>query len=352
MAGKAIQRTISFCLLILAGCITKPLPEIPATSFSPHTDAVYCIAYSPDGQQIATGHFPLDPQGVRVQYASPPRGYVRLWSAELSGESGFIAGGQQDEVAIPTFAKDGSLIVHGTKELMFCDPTGAIRERREILRPFALDADHQLVACLTDDAEPTRVVVRNLEGACLSGELHNPTGKSLSVGMVRAFSPDGQLLATSPEWAGNEVLIWDWARGLVVDQFDHSGRAPFFHKLAFSKSSSIVATIHSENEIRLRDIKSRQLVHSFRQDRGHPYDLCFSSDDRLLVLCGEGDSKEKKKFGFLIVWDVESGQQLASIKRSDVWGITAIEFSPDGQTLAAGLSNGSLVTYSRQDLLK
>lgn len=148
------------------------------------------------------------------------------------------------------------------------------------------------------------------------------------------------------------MQIWNWSTGELVRQFDTDDSERIYCPSAFKSSSDAIAFLHSVGEVRLHNIQTGDLQHTFTQEHGRALDLCFSPDDRLLAVCGESHRSATDRFGFLIVWDVESGQQLASIKRSDVWGITAIEFSPDGQTLGAGLSNGSLVTYSRQDLLK
>jgi WD40 repeat protein len=99
---------------------------------------------------------------------------------------------------------------------------------------------------------------------------------------------------------------------------------------------------------RLWDIASGRLIHELR---GHAeltpthfpsmlFALAVSRDGRLLAT---GD-----KVGHIIVWDVDSGQSLATLeapelytwdavqRRHSIGGIRSLTFSPDGNLLAAG----------------
>lgn len=359
MTRSVAQCTVVLWFCVCFGCSARSVPEISALSFDQSAIPIHHIAFSPDGQRIATGHIVRHQRDTRVHYLAPLPSYVRLWSAQWGEqqEQGFIVGDKGNRCLTPTFASDSSLILLDDDEVLSCDRDGRILERRAIPRSLAIDVGHQLVACATDDDKPSRVLVRGFNGEDVSDELHGPDGRGRCLGrglypsMFRAFSPDGRLVTTQT-FCREELLIWDWASGRIVGQFDCHHEGQIFPRVAFKNSSDVVAFVFSENEVRLHDIGSGRLIRSFQQDHGEPFDLCFSPDSRLLALCGVGNRKGDENFGFLIVWDANSGQQVASITRSDVWAITAVEFSPDGETLAAGLSDGKLVTYSREKLLE
>ncbi len=351
MMVRAVRSSAMLAALSLAGCVSQSVPE-NSPYFTRGSETIYSIAYSPDGKQIATGHCWLSPHDERSYRYFASKGFVDLWSAAPKSQPVVITSSKTERVAVPTFAGDQSLVVHDTSELIFCDAAGTEQARREIPRAFALDTAHQLVACLTDDDQPHRLQIRNFDGDIVSSEFADPNGRSLYPHTRRAFSPDGHFLAACTRFDSRSVQIWNWSTGELVRQFEADEHERIYCPPAFNNSSDALAYVQSAEEVRLHNIHTGELLQTFAQQSGRSFDLCFSPDDRYLALCGSGDDPQGKAFGFLLVWDVESGTQLSEITRADVWGITAMQFSPDGQTLAAGLSDGKLVTYSRHELLK
>lgn len=351
MMRTVIRTAATIAPFLLVGCAGLRTLENPF-GLPEGSDTVYRIVYSPDGKQIATGHCWLGPHDERSCQLFARTGYVNLWPVGSDAKSIRVTSNKFQRAAVPTFVSDQSLVVHDTSKLIFCDTTGTELERREIPRAFALDTAHQLVACLTDDDQPHRLLVRNFDGDIVSSELADPEGRSLYPHTRRAFSPDAHFLAACTRFDSRSVQIWNWSTSELVRQFDTDDSERIYCPSAFNSYSDAIAFLHSVGEVRLHNIQTGNLLQTFAQEHGRALDLCFSPDDRLLAVCGESHRSATDRFGFLIVWDVESGQQLASIKRPDVWGITALQFSPDGQTLAAGLSDGKLVTYSRDELLK
>ena len=142
-------------------------------------------------------------------------------------------------------------------------------------------------------------------------------------------------------------LIW-WnveSRSRLRDVLAHS---KWIRKVVVTPDGSMFASVGDDMVCRLWDLSSGRLIHELR---GHAeltpthfpsmlFALAISRDGRRLAT---GD-----KVGHIIIWDVDSGQSLATLeapqlytwdpvqRRHSIGGIRSLAFSPDGNLLAAG----------------
>lgn len=168
-----------------------------------------------------------------------------------------------------------------------------------------------------------------------------------------AFSEDGQQLAggsgviweesTGKTLGGGEALLWNAANGHLVAVLGSQGATVDWTR--FSRDGSKVATASQKTgTIKVWDVAGRKLLQTLKVPEGKLARatspnllLCdFSPDGRRLAAVGAVESKvgaiEVSSPGILVIWDVATGKQLATIGDSDA---AAIVFSPDSSTIVA-----------------
>ncbi len=342
--------------MALWGCSIAKVPdEIPSRDFGDYRGAVHAISFAPDESAIATSHFPQHEYDARVHYIAQPCGNVRIWKHPNHPaldddwfEYGLIANIKPGWLPIASFDLDGRILTNAFTEFFESDASGAKLRKFPISRPHVVDAQRRRVACLTDDDEPARVVVRSFDGEDLAPPLECPDPTDMRghpPQLLRSFSSDGRWLITTTM---NEVLIWDWANMKLQARFHAEFMWPSLIGGVFAPDGHTIAVAHSLEEVRLYDIGTSQLRGAFRHPQARLHNMSFSPDGKLLAACGEG---EDKLGGGLWLWRVSDQQLIRSIRRSDVWGITALEFAPTSPILVVGDCEGEIRQYALSDLV-
>lgn len=153
------------------------------------------------------------------------------------------------------------------------------------------------------------------------------TGTALNI----AFSPDGLLMAASPDRYAVEVFrLLDGARLQKL----HTSFTGAVNALAFSPNGSILATGHYDGEVRLWNPQTGELLHILASD-GVVESLAFNPDGTILA-AGMGI-----KSNTVELWDVEVAQRLR-ILEGHPHPVVSLEFSPGGSILASGSFDGSV----------
>lgn len=143
-----------------------------------------------------------------------------------------------------------------------------------------------------------------------------------------AFSRDGKRLASLAR--GNEVRIWDAARGELVVAFKDD-RPGAIECLALSPDGKLVATgdWRSGGEVSLRDATTGKLLGSLMGHEAKVRAVAFSPDGKLLACASMTDE--------VVLWDVGARKERARLrdrKNGSDGDAMAVAFSPDGRTLA------------------
>jgi WD40 repeat protein len=156
-----------------------------------------------------------------------------------------------------------------------------------------------------------------------------------------AVSPDGKLFAVG---ASNNVYLWEWTAGKEPEKIaggqkpEKIPRGQNVTALAFSPDGSILAVGHrSHTQIVLRDVKSRDVLHTLEDAAGNPMhvqSLAFTADGRSLIAGNSMQLRGQEIDCRMHEWDVATG----TIRRQfDTDGLrpALISVSADGHWLAA-----------------
>jgi WD40 repeat protein len=157
-----------------------------------------------------------------------------------------------------------------------------------------------------------------------------------------AFSPDGLTLATT----GNDAMVRLWDMAELLEQgscklsliAEMIGGARSVPDIQYHPDGLMLASADL-SVVRLRDVSNQRLVATLRAPESLRT-IAFNSDGELLAAAGMGE--------LVSVWDVATGELRHSLQLAPspspvanlfVWDVA---FSPQGDLLAAAVSDGSL----------
>ena len=287
-----------------------------------HESGVYCVAFSPDGQYLAT---------------STKDGFIRLCRATTGSEIQQWRAHEENTTCVQ-FSPDGQYLASAGWDAQI--KVWAVEKvlQNEVSKPLL---------CLKHTAE-TRlwsVAFRPEDGKRLVSAGRTPDLKGevkvwdLSTGqeVVRIggipeglycvrYSADGRRFATASFTGG--VDIWDAETG--QKQLAVGGRG--YTDLAFSPDGRCIAavgglfTVHPNREVEVWDAWTGQKVLSLRGHVGALRCVAFSPDGRCLASAGLDQTVK--------LWDVATGQELITL-RGHIDNVFSVAFSPDGYRLAS-----------------
>jgi eukaryotic-like serine/threonine-protein kinase len=317
-----------------------------------HTDLVTAVAFSGDGHRL----FSASADGtLRVWNGAPLELGPPLQHLPLQGHEGPVTGlaFSPDRRYLATGAMDGTARLWDV---------GA----RKLLRTLP----GQDVASVAFHAGGQRLTTVAADGTVVqwdpaTGErrrtLRAHLGPVLNVGSNVGFSADGERLASLCK--DGAVRVWETDSGREVARIPHAGRVPLtaflspdgarlaiasfgsvqiveveseksvatlptsFHvisHLAFSPDGQRLAAALSDGTVKVWDIKSQKLLHTFRHS-DRVACVAFHPNSRQLA-SGSCDNTAK-------VWDLETGQELETLV-GHIGYVMCLAYSGDGALLA------------------
>ncbi|MBV9228370.1 MAG: hypothetical protein JOZ18_03580, partial [Chloroflexi bacterium] len=169
-----------------------------------------------------------------------------------------------------------------------------------------------------------------------------------------AFSSDGKTLYSSTQTSGSAnpgggLQLWDVASGtqLVQSFAGYSGGVADF---VLSPDSKTLAASDGNANIYLWDVQSQKALEPPLSMKGVRY-LAFSPDSKTLAASSTPTNGIPSSTDYVVhLWNIlaspPSDVPLLGHRMSSTNTITSLSFSPDGQTLASGDSDGAILVWN------
>jgi hypothetical protein len=150
-----------------------------------------------------------------------------------------------------------------------------------------------------------------------------------------AFSPDGTLLASFGDSKTDAITLWDVASGRALGRLP--GHPNTVSGLAFSPDGRLLASTTShDSTIRIWEMATREQRLQLSGKYGDP-GIAFSPDGRYLASVGRWDRVVQ-------LWEVATGEEALRLEGHQS-GVASVAFSPDGQRLATGSQDTTILVW-------
>lgn len=295
-------------------CRRKALPLLG------HSSAVTCMAFSPDGERIATGSSDCT---------------VRLWDSRTGQEQLRLAA--EGLVMCLAFSPDGTLLVTGASD----GGKGRVWDSRTGKEKLYFG---EYISCAAFSPDGTRLAVgaskggvkiRDVRTGKVTRELPGYKGKLREI----CFSLDGKCLHTVDS---DGPQVWDLATG----KEDPEARA----RLAMAKRRGV--WVSPDWQMAISSPDSRRAGGIFESPIGKSQIRDAGTGRLKLEVMGnvadcspDGTQVAVRNGNLLQLWDVRTGQ-----KQVDLLGHTGpihcLAFSPDGRRIASGCTHGTVRIWS------
>jgi WD40 repeat protein/transcriptional regulator with XRE-family HTH domain len=247
-------------------CLWQVADGQPRLTLRGHTSRVWSVAFSPNGQILASG--------------SEDQGGIRLWDVETGNGLGILQADSKHSIKCVAWHPDGQILAS-------CGNSGTI---------WLWDVRRQ--ACL-----------KTLQG-------HSSWVVSV------AWSPDGQMLASGSQ--DQTIRLWDIRTGDCLKTLlaHHS----VVWSVAWSPDGVLLASGSEDQSVKIWDVSSGQCLKTLQ---GHSSVLSVKwNPDGGILASGNADQSVR-------VWDTHTGRCLKTLQghKNMIWSVA---WSPNGQTLASG----------------
>ncbi len=297
-----------------------------------HKALILSVAYSPDGQTVATGSFDRT---------------VKLWNVRTGEQRATLTRPRMAVFAV-AFSPDGRTLAAGTGhlktpipagELVLWDvsaPGGAARELAVVpaasaVQAVAFSLDGKLVAAGGGEAI-------NLWDVAGKRVVRSLTGQWERVTSV-AFAPNGRILASGSIDAA--IRLWDVESGRLLAKLRDGGDPGLSDSVSFSPDGTRLAAAASNGEVRLWDPASQRLLVKWNAHQEQVHQLAFSPDGRTLATA----SWDQTIRLWRVPWPGKQPSAMSFLKgHTDL--VNSVAFSPDGKTILSGSNDGTAKLWS------
>jgi len=341
--GLLVVATVSGCRFFLS-----PAPnDSGAEELSRDASSVWSLTYSADGSLLLSSHIHQCCSSVRCSHLPGPTRFD-LWSTSPLRQGHLATFHAPNWRFTPTqhrFSSDGRFVFSAAFQgLLQWDVTA---QRLEMKFP----GDHIVLApdCRTairvagnasiDDVSSKADPTVELWDLTLDWPLQC-LGTERTFGSPIEFLPDGQrvLAWTNVPREASRLVMWDLRKGtraaLEIDEPLNGA----VYLSADGRRLGIQTLRNEKHQVQvINTTTGRQLACIPSWDGARRVALSAAGD--IVAMGGESSDTDERR-GEIQIWRVRDGKRLKTIIDPSTWGITALCFSPDGETLASGDLDG------------
>ncbi|MDB9444228.1 hypothetical protein PN497_23160 [Sphaerospermopsis kisseleviana CS-549] len=278
-----------------------------------HSYSVSSVAYSPDGQTLASG------SGDNT---------IKLWNVNTGNPLQTLTG-HSDSVRSLAYSPDGQTLASGSRDKtikLWNVKTGQILQtltgHSKWVTSVAYSPDGQTLASGSRDKTiklwnaRTRKLLQTLTG-------HSDSVRSL------AYSPDGQTLASG---SGDKTIkLWNARTRKLLQTL--TGHSDSVWSVAYSPDGQTLASGSDDKTIKLWNVKTGKLLQTLTGHSDWVRSLAYSPDGQTLA----SGSKDKT----IKLWNPRTGRLLQTLTGHSS-SVLSLAYSPDGQTLASGSNDNTI----------
>lgn len=283
-------------------------------------NAVYTVAFTPDGKHFATGG-----------------GNPMIWDV-ASGEKQAVLEGHECPIYSLAYSPDGRMLAvagWGNKltiwDVAIRRPRTTLTVEEGSVYSVAFSPDGALLACGSHDH---KVYVWDWQvGRLIYAFNHGNVVRSV------AFSPGGRTLASGDY---DEVVnLWDLTCG--QKRFTLKGRG-IVRALVFAPNGGTLISGDNDHSLNFWEVATGKLRASYKTRSGSINALAMTRGGKTLAVgCGE-PSEIFERPGRVEIWDLGAKERKTSFVAHDRF-VTSVAFSPDGKKLVSGSYDGVVTMW-------
>lgn len=277
---------------------------------SGHTDAAYGLAYSPDGELLASGSYDNS---------------LTLWRVDDGSKTGSLSG-HRDQVFRIAFSPDGERIASasGDGSVMIWDVAS-----RQRLATMTGHGDPIIDVQFSSDGKRLVSVGSHVQMWCDGEQVWSTPHSELYFSV--AWSPDQKVIACGTR---NQIHLLDSGNGERLATLDQD--AGVVYQMAYSRDGAVLATASSDGALSLWETASRRQLRSVSGDQFSLFAVQFSADGRTLVTGG----RER----VIRLWRFP-GLELVEERYGPEETILSSVFSPRDSRIACGSYEGKIYLW-------
>jgi WD40 repeat protein/serine/threonine protein kinase len=285
---------------------------------SGHKSWIYAVAFSPDGKKLATGGWD---------------GTIRLWNPETGAQLPSLEG-HPSFVNTLAFSPDSSRLASGGEDHAI--RLWNVADGQKLL---TLRGHSQGITSLDFSPDGQRIISASVDGALKLWD--STSDRQLVLRDHKAwvtsvvFSPDGKRMATS---SGDKlVILWDVKSGNRLLTLE--GSRGWVNSVAFSPDGKSLAAADEYSRVQIWNAISGAKIQSIDNLDNFVRGVTFSPDGSLLAACTGAHEGLTNRPGVVYVLNAKTRDQVQCF-RDHSGRVRTIAFSPNGERIASGGGGG------------